>query len=204
MSRYRGPITRLSRRLGVILFDNGESKTKAFNKKRYKPGEHGQKRFSQLSEYNKQLQEKQKARFMYGIGEKQCRKYYQAASKSSEITGIKFMKLLERRLDNVIFKAGFAETRPQARQMVSHGLIKLNNRKVKVPSIQIKKGDKFEVKEKTKDSKLFEKVKKNKFKNPKWIKSDLKSLTGEAIDLPDDDDIDKSIESQLITEFYSK
>jgi small subunit ribosomal protein S4 len=204
MSRYTGPVTRQSRRLGLMLFTHGESKTKAFNKKRYKPGEHGLKRFSQLSEYNKQLQEKQKARFMYGINEKQSKKYYRLASKSSEVTGIKFMKLLEQRLDNVIYRAGLAETRPQARQMVSHGLIKLNNKKVHTPSIQIKAGDKFEIMEKRKDSKLFDKIKKSKFKTPKWLTGDLKTLQGEIVSLPDNDDIEKGIDNQLITEFYSK
>lgn len=204
MSRYRGPVTRLSRRLGLMLFTNGESKTKAFNKKNYKPGEHGQKRFTKISEYNKQLQEKQKARFMYGISEKQCRKYYGLAAKSSEVTGIQFMKLLEQRLDNVIYRAGLAETRPQARQMVSHGIVKYKGRKAKTPSIQVKNGDTFEIREKRKDSKLFENIKKGKGKTPKWLTVDLKSLKGEVVAMPDKDDIEKGIESQLITEFYSK
>jgi len=204
MSRYRGPVVRQSRRLGMILFGNGESKTKAFNKKRYKPGEHGQKRFSQLSEYAKQLHEKQKARFMYGISEKQCRNYYGKAAKSAGVTGEEFMKLLERRLDNVIFQAGFANSRPQARQLVSHALVKVNGRKVKTPSIQVKEGDKFEIIDKKKDSKLFEAIKKAKSKTPKWISADLKGLKGEVVALPDKDDIEKAINNQLITEYYSK
>lgn len=204
MSRYRGPITRLSRRLGVMLFANGESKTKAFQKKNYKPGEHGQKHFSQLSEYNKQLREKQKARFMYGINESQSKKYYKMASKSDEVTGVMYMMLLERRLDNVVFKSGLAETRPQARQMVSHGLIKHNGKKAKTPSILVKEGDTFEVKEKTKKSKLFEDIKKAKLKQPKWISFDQKSLKGEVKNLPEQGDIEQIIEHQLITEFYSK
>lgn len=204
MSRYRGPVTKLSRRLGIMLFTNGESKIKAFNKKRYKPGEHGQKRFSQSSEYNKQLQEKQKARFMYGINERQCKKYYKIAAVSDEVTGLKFMKILEQRLDNVIYRSGIAETRPQARQVVNHGLIKLNDKRVKTPSILVKAGDSFEVVAKRKDSKLFEGTKKIKVKTPKWIKVDPKSLKGEVIALPDKDDIEMGIESQLITEYYSK
>jgi len=188
----------------LILFTNGESKTKAYNRKRYKPGEHGQKHFTQLSEYNKQLQEKQKARNMYGISERQSRKYYEIATKSNEMTGEKYMKLLEQRLDNVIFRAGIASTRAQARQMVSHGLMLLNNKKAKVPSIQVKIGDIFEVRNKRKDSKLFENAKKDKVKPPKWIKGDLSSLKGEVVALPDKDDIEQAVESQLITEFYSK
>lgn len=204
MSRYRGPVTRLSRRLGVILFTNGESKTKAFNKKNYKPGEHGQKRFSQMSEYNRQLREKQKAKFMYGISEKQSRKYYDMANNSNEVTGIKYLSLLEQRLDNVVYRAGLAETRPQARQIVSHGLVTLNGRKVKTPSILVKKGDSFEIKSKSKESKMFEGTKKAKHKSPKWIKSDTASLKAEVIAVPDQDDIEQIIDHQLITEYYSK
>jgi len=204
MSRYRGAVTRLSRRLNAMLFTNGESKNKAFNKKRYKPGEHGQKRFSQLSEYNKQLQEKQKARFMYGISEKQSKRYYKEASKQQGITGEEYMKLLERRLDNVIYRSGIASTRTGARQIASHGLLQLNGKKIKTPSIQVKIGDKFEIRTKSKGSKLFEEVKQAKHKNPKWLKSDVKSLSGEVVALPDRDDIEKFIDNQLITEFYSK
>lgn len=204
MSRYRGPITKLSRRLGIILFGNGQSKTKAFNKKNYKPGEHGQKRFSQLSEYNKQLREKQKARFLFGISEKQSQRYYELASKSNEITGIKFLQLLEQRLDNVIYRSGMANSRPQARQIVSHGLVKLNGRRVKTPSIQVKEGDSVEIIEKKKNSKLFEEVKKAKLKTPKWLKVDIKNLKSEITALPDKDDIEHIIEHQMITEYYSK
>ena len=204
MARYTGPITKLSRRLGVILFANGESKTKAFNKKNYKPGEHGQKRFSKMSEYKKQLFEKQKARFMYGISEKQSRKYYEIASKTEGITGEEYLKMLERRLDNVIFRSGIAATRPQARQMVSHGLVELNGRRVKTPSIIVKAGDKFNIRAKKASSKLFEESKTRDVKQPKWIKSDLKKLAGEVVSLPEKDDLERIINAQLITEFYSK
>lgn len=204
MSRYRGPVTRISRRLGVILFGGGESKAKAFNKKHYKPGQHGQKRFSQSSEYNKQLQEKQKAKFMYGISERQCKNYYKSAAKTKEATGTKFMQTLEQRIDNVLFRAGIAATRPQGRQMACHGIVKLNGKKITTPSIQVKIGDIFEIKEKSKSSKLFDFAKKGKFKAPKWIKVDLKALKGEIIAIPDKDDIEQSIDNHLITEFYSK
>ncbi len=204
MSRYRGPIVRLSRRLGTMLFSHGKSKQKAYEKKPYKPGEHGQKRFGQLSEYNKQLREKQKARALYGISEKQSRKYYALATKSDGITGVNYMQLLEQRLDNVVFRAGFASTRPQARQIVSHGLVVINGKRAKTPSIQVKVGDKFEIREKSKGSKLFEEAKATKQKTPKWLKSEGKSLKGEVIALPDADDIEKVVQNQLITEFYSK
>ncbi len=204
MGRYRGPITRLSRKLGVMLFTNGKSKTEAFKKKPYKPGEHGQKRFSQKSEYAKQLAEKQKARFMYGISEKQCRKYYDLASKKDGITGEEFMKILETRLDNVVFRSGLASTRPQARQMVSHGILKINGHKAKTPSILVKIGDKIEVQEKRKASKLFEGTKESKWQSPKWLSPNIKNLEAEVTASPDKDDIEQAIDSQLITEYYSK
>lgn len=190
--------------MGVMLFTHGKSKSKAFEKKGYKPGEHGQKRFGQMSEYSKQLREKQKARIIYGISEKQSRKYYEAASKSDDVTGLFYLKQLERRLDNVIYRAGIAATRPQARQIVSHGLISLNGRKVTTPSILVKEGDKFEVSDKKKGSKLFEEAKKTKYKAPKWITSDTGALRGEITKLPDKDDVEQLIEHQLITEYYSK
>lgn len=204
MARYTGPIVRLSRRLGVQLFSNGQSKQKAYTKKGYKPGEHGNKRFSKVSEYGKRLLEKQKARVKYGISEKQSRKYYKKASKSDEITGLKYMKLLEQRLDNVIFRSGLAHTRQQARQFVSHGLIKLNGRRVKVPSIEIKEGDKFEVRKKNQDSKTFTELQEAKTKPARWLKVDLKGLKGEVAFLPENDDIEADIDHQLITEFYSR
>ncbi len=204
MARYRGPITRISRRLGLMLFTNGESKSKAYNKKKYKPGEHGQKHFSQLSEFNRQLQEKQKAKAIYGISERTSRKYYEMASKSEDITGIKFMKILEQRIDNVLFRAGLATTRPQGRQIVAHGLTKLNGKRIKTASILVKVGDVFEIQQKSKASKLFEGADAKKFKPPKWLKVDLKALKGEVLALPDQDDIEKVINNQLITEFYSK
>ncbi|MFA6992335.1 MAG: 30S ribosomal protein S4 [Candidatus Gracilibacteria bacterium] len=204
MSRYRGPKTRLSRRLGAPLF-NGESKLKAYNKKNYKPGQHGQKHFSQLSEYGKHLFEKQKARFLYGINERQSQKYYNLATKSTQVTGIRYLQLLEQRLDNVIFRAGFANTRPQARQFVSHGLVKLNGKRVKTPSIQVKPGDTFEIREKTKSSKIFEAVKAGKKpRTPKWISADGKELKGQIISAPDKDDMEQFIDHQMITEYYSK
>lgn len=204
MSRYRGPKTRISRRLGAPLF-NGESKLKAYNKKNYKPGQHGQKHSGQLSEYGKHLLEKQKARFFYGISEKQSKKYYDLATKSSEVTGIRFLQLLEQRLDNVIFRAGFANTRPQARQFVSHGLVKLNGKRIKTPSIQVKPGDIFEVREKNKISKMFEGIKAGKKpKTPKWISADGKELKGQVLSAPDKDDLEHFIDHQLITEYYSR
>lgn len=157
-----------------------------------------------MSEFSRQLQEKQKARFLFGISEKQSHNYYKMATKLEGMTGVNYMSLLERRLDNVLYRAGIAKTRAQARQIVGHGLLKLNGRKAKTPSIIVKTGDKFEIREKSRGSKLFEGLNNTKFKPPKWVKSDLTKLAGEITALPEKDDIEQAIDNQLITEFYSK
>jgi len=204
MSRYRGPLVRKARRYGVMLFNNGNSKQNAFKKRKYAPGQHGRSSFKSLSEYGKQLQEKQKARFMFGITEKQFRKYYQKATKSEGITGIELLKGLERRLDNLVYRSGFASTRRQARQLVTHGHFELNGRRVDIPSIEVKVGDKLVVRTKSQKSPLFEEVKKQKDASVKWINADNGKLTIEVIALPGEDDVETIINSQMIVEFYSK
>jgi small subunit ribosomal protein S4 len=187
-----------------MLFNNGNSKQNAFKKRKYAPGQHGRSSFKSLSEYGKQLQEKQKARFMFGITEKQFRKYYQKATKSEGITGIELLKGLERRLDNLVYRAGFAATRRQARQLVTHGHFELNSRRVDIPSIEVKVGDKLVVRTKSQKSPLFEEVKKQKDASVKWINADNGKLTIEVIALPGEDDVETIINSQMIVEFYSK
>jgi small subunit ribosomal protein S4 len=206
MARYTGPVTRISRRLGIILFGNGASKAKAFHKKRYKPGMHGQKMSGKPSEYGKQLMEKQKAKFMYGISEKQSQMYYTKAKKSKDTTSDAYFKLLEQRVDNVVFRAGFAASRPQARQMISHGLFTLNGVKITVPSISVKESDKLEVKNTRKESALFTEVKNQKSQSPAWLKVDNKNLSVEIIRIPEANEIDslQQINPQLIVEYYSK
>ena len=204
MSRYRGPLVRKARRYGVMLFNNGNSKQNAFKKRKYAPGQHGRSSFKSLSEYGKQLQEKQKARFMFGITEKQFRKYYQKATKAEGVTGIELLKGLERRLDNLVYRSGFAATRRQARQLVTHGHFELNGRRVDIPSIEIKVGDKLVVRTKSQKSPLFEEIKKQKDASVKWINADNGKLTIEVIALPGEDDVESIINSQMIVEFYSK
>lgn len=204
MSRYRGPLVRKARRYGVMLFNNGNSKQNAFKKRKYAPGQHGRSSFRSLSEYGKQLQEKQKARFMFGITEKQFRKYYQKAAKAEGVTGTELMKGLERRLDNAIFRSGFAQTRRQARQLVTHGHFELNGRRVDIPSIEVKVGDKLIVRTKSQKSPLFEEVKQAKDASVKWINADNGKLNIEVIALPGEDDIESIISPQMIVEFYSK
>lgn len=205
MSRYTGPIVRKSRRYGAMLFSNGKSKQNAYNKRKYPPGQHGRGGFKTLSEYAKQLMEKQKARFMFGVSEKQFSKYYKKADRVEGITGNELLRFLERRLDNVIYRAGFAETRRQARQIVTHGHVVLNGKRVDIPSIEINAGDEFEIREKSKNSPLFEEVKKSKKgSNAKWLEVDFGKLKGTVANLPEDDDLERIINSQLIVEYYSK
>ncbi len=205
MSTYRGPIVRKARRYGAMIFSNGKSKQNAFNKRKYAPGQHGRSSFRSMSEYAKQMQEKQKARFMFGVTEKKFRKYYQKAESASGITGIELLKFLERRLDNVIFRAGFAESRRQARQIAGHGNMQYNQRRTDVPSVEVKVGDIINVREKLAKSKLFEEVKATKKPlHPKWLEVDYAKLTIKVIALPEKDDIEQMINSQAIVEFYSK
>ncbi len=204
MSRYTGPLVRKARRYGVMLFSNGNSKQNAFKKRKYPPGQHGRSSFRSLSEFGKQLQEKQKARFMFGITEKQFRKYYDKASTMEGVKGEQLMQLLERRLDNVVFRSGLATTRRQARQLVTHGHFELNGRRVDIPSIQVAIGDKIVIRTKSQKSPLFTEVKKAKDSSVKWVNADNGKLAIEVLALPDKDDTEQIINSQMIVEFYSK
>lgn len=202
MSRYTGPKCRHCRREGISLC--GSEKC-ALKKKNYKPGIHGPKgSFNKPSEYSRQLREKQKLKRLYGTNEKQLRNYYDKASKKREITGVALLKELENRLDNVIYRAGFANTRYQARQMVTHGHFKINGVRMDVPSYQVKAGDKFEVLDRLKNSPLYAELEKQKFAPAAWIKVDLKKGNGEIVRQVEEEDLDKVIQTNLVVEFYSK
>lgn len=205
MARYTGPIVRKARRYNVMLFANGKSKENAFKKRKYAPGQHGRSSFKTLSEYGKQLQEKQKARFLFGLTEKQFRKYYDKATKIKGVTGNEMLRLLEMRLDNAIYRAGFATTRRQSRQVASHGLVELNGRRVNIASIQLKIGDVVTVRTRSQSSPLFADAKQTKKPNhPKWLEVDYGKLTFTVIALPEDDDLEQIVDAQLIVEYYSK
>ena len=204
MSRYTGPKGRLVRRFGVDIF--GTPKMNALLEKRPNaPGMHGADTHGKSSEYKKQLLEKQKMRFMYGLTEKQLRNCYLRASTKKEATGIAMLKMVESRADNVIYRSGFAKTRAQGRQMISHGVWKLNGRRINVPSIQVCEGDMLEVRERLKASPMFAPVKEDKdFGSSRWLKSDQKALKVEVAALPQPEDLDQLIDTQLIVEYYSK
>ena len=154
MARYRGPVEKLERRLGVSLALKGERRLagkSALDKRPYAPGQHGQRR-SKISEYGLQLREKQKAKFMYGISEKQFRRLFQEAARREGNTGALLVQLLEQRLDNVVYRMGFATTRRFARQLVTHGHILVNGKRVDIPSYRVQAGAKVEVKKKSANS----------------------------------------------------
>ena len=202
--RYTGPKARQCRRHRANLFGTAKY-TKILERRMAKPGAHGTRAsFRKLSEYGVQLNEKQKARMLFGISEKQFRNYFKKASKMPGETGENLLRLLELRLDNVIYVSQFAVTRMQARQMVTHGHFRLNGRRVDVPSILVRPGDKIELIEKQKDSPLYSGLDKLKDYSPKWLKVDLKKVSTGVFSVPEKDDLEKSIDSQLIVEFYSR
>ena len=210
MSRYTGPKERLSRSLGMNLFLKGKryeaGKSAFLHRNRPRPGQHGRSRHK-ISEYGLRLREKQKLRFMYGVSEKQFRKYYDKASLNRlTATDEMFLQLLERRLDNVIYRAKFATTRAQARQFVSHGHILVNGQKLDIPSYQVKVGDKIEIRQKSKE---FVRNAIDGFVGeilPEWLSADTESLAGEVLNLPTREQIDtlKIVQVNFIIEFYSK
>lgn len=200
--RYTGPKARLCRRLGINLFGSPKY-TEILKRRSSKPGMHGT-RFAKKSEYGRQLEEKQKLRFVFGTSEKQTQNYFKKATSQQGDTGQNFLRLFERRLDNVIYVSQFAITRPQARQMASHGHFKLNGRRVNIPSVMVRPGDIIELIPKLNQSALYTDLDKLKDYSPKWLKVDLKKGRIEVLALPEQDDLEKSIDSQLIVEFYSR
>ena len=203
--RYTGPKARQCRREGVNLFGSPKYQ-KILQRNQNIPGMHGGKRMGKLTEYAKQLREKQKAKRMFGLSEKQFKNYFQRATRMSGVTGDNFLQLLELRLDNVLYRAGIALTRPQARQFVSHGLFMVNGRKVDVPSIQVRPGDKIEVKASKQSSPVFSKNKEDigDYTPPSWLKVNRNKLIVEILLLPSVEHFEQIIEPQMIVEFYSR
>ncbi len=204
MSRYTGPRARVSRRLGTNIFGT-KGEEIALDKRPYPPGIHGRtRRRGNQSEYLFQLQEKQKARFTYGLNERQFRRIYDEASRKQGVTGENMLRFLELRLDNVIYRAGWASTRPQARQFVSHGHVLVNGSRVNVPSYRVRKGDVIEIKEKTRTNPI---VVWNKDvldrQPPAWLERDGE-FTIKVYSEPLREQIDVPLREQLIVELYSK
>jgi len=201
MARYTGPITKKSRRLKVDLVGGDKN----FDLRPFPPGQHGRRR-SQEKEYLTQLQEKQKARFTYGVMEKQFRRYYAEANRRPGKTGDNLLVLLESRLDNVVYRAGLARTRRQARQLVSHGHFTVNGKRVNVPSFQVSQYDIIDVREKSRKMIWFEEAQDNLVDSvvPAWLQVVPSTLRILVHQLPERAQIDVPLQEQLIVELYSK
>ncbi|MGI8612915.1 MAG: 30S ribosomal protein S4 [Nocardioidaceae bacterium] len=201
MARYTGPMTKKSRRLGVDLV-GGDS---AFERRPYPPGQHGRGRVKE-SEYRNQLQEKQKARFTYGVMEKQFQRYYEEASRRAGKTGDNLLQLLEARLDNVVYRAGFARTRRHARQLVVHGHFMVNGRKVDIPSFQVSDKDVVDVRAKSLETTPFIVARETHGERivPAWMQAIPERMRVLVHSLPVRQQIDVPVQEQLIVEYYSK
>ena len=208
MARYTGPSCKLCRREGTKLFLKGDRCTSgkcAFEHRSTAPGQHGAAR-KKVEEYGRQLREKQKTRRYYGVLEKQFVRYYEMAEKKEGMTGENLLILLERRLDNVVYRMGMAKSHKEARQLVLHGHFTLNGKKVNIPSILVKAGDVIAVKEASRDSvkiKELAEALEGQIK-PKWLDVNSADLTAKVVNLPAREDIDFPFEEQLIVELYSK
>jgi small subunit ribosomal protein S4 len=208
MARYRGPVEKLERRLGVDLGLKGErrlSGKSALEKRPYAPGQHGQRR-SKISEYGLQLREKQKAKFMYGVSEKQFRALFKEANRREGNTGELLIQLLEQRLDNVVYRMGFATTRAFARQLVNHGHILVDGRRVDIPSYRVKAGQKIEVREKSKNNPQIQRAIEltNQTGIVEWVDVDKEKLFGIFTRIPEREEVSIPVEERLIVELYSK
>jgi small subunit ribosomal protein S4 len=208
MARYTGPVCRLCRREGAKLYLKGDrcyTDKCAIDRRNYAPGQHGQGR-SKVSEYGIQLREKQKVRRVYGILEGQFRGYFEKADRQQGVSGENLLRILERRLDNVVYRLGFAGSRAQARQFVRHNHFTLNGKKANIPSIQVKVGDVIQLKEKSKNSAVIKEIIENLGQKtpPAWLELDKENLSGRVVALPTREDIDLPVQEQLIVEFYSR
>ncbi|RMH71022.1 MAG: 30S ribosomal protein S4 [Gemmatimonadetes bacterium] len=206
MARYTGPVCKLCRREGQKLFLKGErcfSDKCAIERRNFIPGQHGQRRRSKISEYGIQLREKQKVRRMYGVLERQFRTYFKKAARKSGVTGHNLLQILERRLDNVVYRLGIAPSRQAGRQLVRHGHFLVNGRKVNIPSYLVNAGDEITVREKSMEV-VRNLSRKGRINIPAWLSLDAPKLTGTVLQLPTRDDITVPIQEQLIVELYSK
>ncbi|HEX6306106.1 MAG TPA: 30S ribosomal protein S4 [Anaerolineales bacterium] len=212
MARYRGPVCKLCRREGEKLFLKGErcfTPKCAFERRGYPPGQHGrsaQFRRRRESDYNRQLRAKQKARRVYGILERQFRRYYEESLQRRGLTGLNLLQILESRLDNVVYRLGFADSRAQARMLVSHGHFMVNGRRTDVPSMLLSSGDQISVRDGSRKRTYFKDLSAvaEEKTTPEWLNRDVKNLTGSITRLPERAEIDGNLNEQLIVEFYSR
>ena len=200
MARYTGPINRKSRRLGFSILENGTE----LAKRPYAPGQHGQKKAGKLSNYGVQLQEKQKVRLMYGVNEKQFRITFEDAGKMKGVHGENFLKLLESRLDNLVYRIGFATTRRGARQLVNHGHVTVNGKKVDIPSYRCKAGDVISIKEADRDLKIVKSSLEALKNRVDFVSYDEAKMAGTFVRYPERSELNNEINESLIVEFYNR
>lgn len=203
MARYRGPKHKISRRFGENIYETDKN---PMDKRPYPPGQHGRNRRRKVSEYGLQLTEKQKVKYTYGVLERQFRRYFKEAARQEGVTGTNLLQLLESRLDNFVFRVGFAATRPQARQFVTHRHFMVNGKLVNVPSYQLKAGDKVTLREKSrKNVFILESVKKRAARGRvPYVNLDEAAMEGTYVNVPERGDMPVNVQEQLIVELYSK
>ncbi|MBI2940326.1 MAG: 30S ribosomal protein S4 [Chloroflexi bacterium] len=211
MARVTGPVCKLCRREGMKLFLKGE---RCFtpkcavdpNRRPYPPGQAATARRRKVSEYGTQLREKQKARRVYGVLERQFRRHFAEAERRTGATGENLLRILEMRLDNVVFRLGFADSRAQARQLVTHGHFTVNARKVDIPSVEVKVGESIAVSERSRKLEYFKALAEylNRKSVPGWLSLDAVRMSGRVLTAPAREEIDATIQEQLIVEFYSR
>lgn len=209
MARYKGPVCRLCRREGMKLFLKGPkcfSEKCPVEKRNFAPGQHGKDRKAKVVGYGLQLREKQKAKRIYFTLEKQFRNYFEKASRSKGVTGELLLQQLERRLDNVAYRLGFAISRRQARQLVRHGHVSVNGRKVNIPSFQVSVGDEIAIRDNSKKLAILEMARDFTSHQPalNWLEADRENLKGRVTGLPKREDVNLPVNEQLIVELYSK
>lgn len=200
MSRYTGSTYRKSRRLGFSVLENG----KELAKRPYAPGQHGNDRRKKLSDYGTQLQEKQKVRFMYGVNEKQFKKIFSDAGKMKGVHGENFLKLLESRLDNLVYRMGFANTRKAARQLVNHGHVTVNGSKVDIPSYRVKVGDVISLKEQSMEHPAVKASLEAINNRVEFVTFDENKKAGTFVRMPERSELNADINESLIVEFYNR
>ena len=212
MAKYTGPVCRICRREGEKLFLKGErcfTPKCAFDRRGFAPGQHGrtsQGRSERESDYARQLRAKQKARRVYNIFERQFRRYYGVALRRRGLTGLNLLQILETRLDNIVYRMGYAENRAQAREMVSHGHFTVNGRRTDIPSMLVRPGDEVAVREGSRSTTFFKELPDlaEKRNSAMWLERDIKSLSGRVLRFPERSEIDGNLNEQLIVEYYSR
>ncbi len=204
MARYTGPKVKISRRLNINVYENAKG-DRALDRRPYPPGEHGRARRRQPSEYLLQLQEKQKAKYIYGVLEKQFRNLYKEANRSKGVTGENLLQMLELRLDNIVFRSGWAATRPQARQFVNHGFVNVNGHRLDIASYRARKGDRISLRDKQREMIVIRHNMDTSDRiTPAWLETSDGGFEVVVAELPTRAQIDVPVREQLIIELYSK